>query len=98
MHLPDMRGKHKAYPCIQDSKILLVMEHIPSFHTVLSHYSRKHLSNARYLEANVEIKLAGPLGQSTSAQSMFWYGRCLRHLVECRSQGLWKIAMSNLAK
>ena len=54
--IPDGRGRHSNHNQVPDTKIALAIEHIQSFPTMSSHYTRKQHPKLRYLEANVKRK------------------------------------------
>lgn len=56
MALPDLRGRHASHARVPDSMSKLAIEHIKSFPTVSSHYTRKVNRNAKYLEQGVKNK------------------------------------------
>ena len=56
MPLPDMRVWHLNHPRIRESRLLIAINHIASFPTQVSHYTRKDTPDSRYLEASVKNK------------------------------------------
>ena len=54
--VPDMRGRHLNHPRVSQDRLQLAVDHVNSFPTVTSHYSRNNSPNVRYLETDVRSR------------------------------------------
>ncbi|GFO39008.1 hypothetical protein PoB_006551300 [Plakobranchus ocellatus] len=52
----DLRGLHGKQPCTPEDLNIKIRQHIRSFPTITSHYSRQMNPNKRYLHPNLNIK------------------------------------------
>ncbi|GFN93195.1 hypothetical protein PoB_001970100 [Plakobranchus ocellatus] len=52
----DQRGLHGKQPCTPEDWKIKIRQHIRSFPTITSHYSRQINPNKRYLHPNLNIK------------------------------------------
>ena len=51
--IPDQRGRHANHPQLPLTQLERTIQHINSFPTVKSHYSRKDNGNLRYLDSTI---------------------------------------------
>nr|CAH7716593.1 unnamed protein product [Callosobruchus chinensis] len=53
----DLRGRHEPANKTPDAKIQMVRDHINSFPSYQSHYTRSHNSNRKYLDSKLNLRL-----------------------------------------